>query len=383
MKFISFKILILSVLLPPIFYIFSLIGIESYLKTKYLVGIKDTYIGDTRPIFDGRIHLRDAINENINRYLKDRILLHWGVKAEVLVKTKENTILYPEVYEEEKDESLLPSDPIHVAGENYKLLDEGLSVSVDIKIAHNTLISNSLLSFYIFLSIFGLYFYYRSGMQKFRQEDMGKNIKINHLLELEKEYTEKLKSLGNDREKLTFEINHLKKDFEKEKEKASLNEDEMIDEITTLEEELEKKLNIQQEQQEQIAALKEEIRQVEKIRRKDNKQKMRIFSAVNKRFKTLYKNITFNEKGIDGFIELTDDMKIKSEEVIQQLNTNATLVPIKRKVFGRKGRKTVFEVVFAYNGRLYYRPTKDNKIEILVIGTKNTQIKDLEFLDTI
>ena len=53
---------------------------------------------------------------------------------------------------------------------------------------------------------------------------------------------------------------------------------------------------------------------------------------------------------------------------------------IKRKVFGRKGQKTVFEVVYAYKGRLYFRNLKDNQIEVLAIDTKNTQAKELEFL---
>ncbi len=39
------------------------------------------------------------------------------------------------------------------------------------------------------------------------------------------------------------------------------------------------------------------------------------------------------------------------------------------------------EVLFAHKGRLYFRKTKDDKVEILVIGTKNSQVKDLEFLD--
>jgi type IV secretory pathway VirD2 relaxase len=82
-------------------------------------------------------------------------------------------------------------------------------------------------------------------------------------------------------------------------------------------------------------------------------------------------------------MELGDDMKIKSEEVIHRLNENSTAVKIKRKVFGKKGRETVREVIFAYNGRLYFRKIKDCKIEILAIGTKNTQTKDLEFLDNL
>jgi len=72
-------------------------------------------------------------------------------------------------------------------------------------------------------------------------------------------------------------------------------------------------------------------------------------------------------------------MKIKVEEIIHKLNEDPSFVLVKRKVFGKKGRATVQEVIFAYKGRLY----KDGKIEILTIGTKNTQAKDLEFLDNI
>ena len=76
-------------------------------------------------------------------------------------------------------------------------------------------------------------------------------------------------------------------------------------------------------------------------------------------------------------------MQIKSEEVIHQLNEDPQLVPIKRKVFGKKGANTTFEVIFGYKGRLYYRKTKDNLIDILLIGTKNTQARDLEYLNKI
>ena len=77
-----------------------------------------------------------------------------------------------------------------------------------------------------------------------------------------------------------------------------------------------------------------------------------------------------------------NEIKIKSEEVIHQLNENFTKVSIKRKVFSKKDNKNPsFEVVIAYKGRLYFRHTKDGKINILVIGTKKTQHKDLMYID--
>ena len=80
-------------------------------------------------------------------------------------------------------------------------------------------------------------------------------------------------------------------------------------------------------------------------------------------------------------MDLTEALKIKAEEVIHQLNDDPKVVQIKRKVFGKKNRETVFEVIFAYKGRLYYRNIAGNRLEILVIGTKLSQNKDLSFLE--
>ena len=49
-------------------------------------------------------------------------------------------------------------------------------------------------------------------------------------------------------------------------------------------------------------------------------------------------------------------------------------------MFGGKGQKTVLEVLFGYKGRLYFRNSKESGIEVLAIGTKNTQARELEFL---
>jgi FtsZ-binding cell division protein ZapB len=157
----------------------------------------------------------------------------------------------------------------------------------------------------------------------------------------------------------------------------------MIKEIVALEEKINRKIGLLNERQEEIDALKEKIKLFEKESRKDSKQKTKIYNSTSKRFKTLYKNISIDKRAIFGFLDLTEDMKIKSEEIIHKLNENPKLVPVKRKVFSKKGRLTVQEVIFAYNGRLYFQATKHGRIEILTIGTKNTQAKDLEYLDSI
>jgi len=382
LKFFSLRILILCILLPPVLYILSVQTIERHLKHRYANEIEDFYLEDTRPLFEGSIRLKDAINRNINRYLQSKALIALGVKVAITVTSKQNTILYPAVADA-KEASFFPNDAMQIASDNYKLMNDGLTVNVDLLLEHNTLLTNAILGFYIFASILVLSFYYWTGVKKARQEEMEKNSELFRLKEVEINHSDDLKALMKDKKNLISEIKKIKKQLKKEKIKARKNEDEMIKEIVGLEEKIDNKINFLNEKQEEIDILKEKIKLFEKELRKDSKQKSKVYNSVRKRLKTLYKNILVDKKAIIGFLDLTEDMKIKSEEIIHKLNENPKIVPIKRKVFSKKGRATVQEVIFAYNGRLYFRPTKNGRIEILTIGTKNTQTKDLEYLDKV
>jgi hypothetical protein len=262
-------------------------------------------------------------------------------------------------------------------------MNDGLVVNVDLVVEHNTLLTNAILGFYIFASILLLSFYYWTGVKKAHQEETEKNSEIFRLKEIEINRSENLKALMKDKKILVSEIKKIKKQLKKETIKASKNEDEMIKEIVALEEKINKKIGLLNERQDEIDTLKEKIKLFEKESRKESKQKIKVYNSVRKRLKTLYKNISIDKRAIIGFLDLTEDMKIKSEEIIHKLNENPKLVPVKRKVFSKKGRTTVQEVIFAYNGRLYFRSTKNSRIEILTIGTKKTQAKDLEYLDSI
>ena len=114
---------------------------------------------------------------------------------------------------------------------------------------------------------------------------------------------------------------------------------------------------------------------------KPTRQKVKASEAIQKRFKTLYKNLLVHDRAVSGFISLTPDLQLKAEEIMLQLHDDPKQVPIKRKVFGKKNRETVFEILFAYKGRLYYRNTPEQKLEVVSIGRRRAQAKDLNFLD--
>jgi len=149
-----------------------------------------------------------------------------------------------------------------------------------------------------------------------------------------------------------------------------------------LEEKIQQNIDLRDKFQNENEALKEVTERYEKEKLKSGKKSV-AYGNVAKRFNAIYKNLSVNDKAVDGFINLIDDMKIKAEEIIHQLDRDPTIVQVKRKVSLYKSNETVFEIVFAYGGRLYFRNPKDNKLEILIIGTKNTQTKDLAFLENL
>ncbi|MCP3954145.1 MAG: hypothetical protein GY697_18305, partial [Desulfobacterales bacterium] len=169
------------------------------------------------------------------------------------------------------------------------------------------------------------------------------------------------------------DIKILNEKYQNNKRKSKINEDEMFLEIVNLE----KKLN-------SFIALKKENESLKLEKRKLGTSRQKTYDFMSKRFAALYTNIDINRKAMTGFNELNQEMQIKAEEVIHQLNNNFENVIIKRKVFlGKRKKASFFEIIFGYNGRLYFKRNKDNLIEIITIGTKKTQQKDMEFLNSL
>ena len=382
MKYLSFRILILCILMPPMLYVGSLGVLQRYLEETYTREIEQSLIGDTGPLFNGTVRLTDSIRKNVDDYLAQRPLLDWGVRVNVRVMTARGYDLYPPSVL--GDEIKNQTDSRQIAEQNYALMKEGIEVVVDMEIPHNTLLSNSFLGFFTLLSVATLILHYQVGVRRARLDEQARREEIERLVEQENAHRERLEGLSQARNALTNELGRIREELDGEKVKASRNEDEMIEEIDRLETKINENLAFQEEQQEQIEALKEQIALFEKGKLRTGKQKTKDVESLQRRLQTLYKNLSVNDRAIDGLLGLNEDLRIKAEEIIHQLNDDPNMVTIKRKVFSKKGRETVLEVLFAYKGRLYFRRrSTDNRIEVLTVGTKNTQAKDLQFLDNL
>ncbi|MFH2065477.1 MAG: hypothetical protein ABIK15_09800 [Pseudomonadota bacterium] len=380
MKYLPLKVIIFCIIFPPLLHLLTVQSLEKYLKNVYTAEIENIYTGDTRLLFDGNLSVKDAVNNNIDNYLQKNRLIPWGVKPNILVTTRSGAIIYPSF---EEDDTLVPPSRNEIADENFKILNRGLNVQVEISLERSSVLVISIFSSFILLSLIILSYLYRRGAMKAKLEDMTREKELHRLIELEKENTNRMNMLTEDKAHLSSEFKRLKNLIEDSKTTTKRNEDSMIEEIIALEEKIEKIHALYDGQQEENTELKEMIAKYEKGELKTGKQKDRLSKQVTKRFKTVYKNIAFHQRAVFNFADLTDEMQIKAEETIHQLDTDPNLVKVKRKVMMKKNPDAVFEITFSYNGRMYFSKGKDQKIQILSIGTKNTQEKDLAFIDTL
>lgn len=380
MRYLSFRILVICILYPPILYVLSTQYIENHLTERYRQEVEQIAVGNVQPLFSGAEDIVAVVPDNIQRYIKKQRLLRWGVELKITVTTRDGRILFPPPYAA-FDPDLSPADPIELAAANYEILNQGLDVSVEADLVHNRLLTNLLLAFFILSSILILYLHVASGSRKAKQDEERRVGELRRLERLKNDSARQLQQLEAEHQTLTNQFSTAASDLENERKQANRNEDEFIREIEDLEQKLEENIAFQEEQLGQIESLKAKIDSLEKEQQRFSRVHKKSVDEAKKRFQTLYKRLSFQDRAVEDFVDLPDEFKLKAEELILQLNENADQVAIKRKVFTKKSKEKVMEVVFAYRGRLYFRRLKDGRIELLTIGTKNTQARNLEFIE--
>ncbi|MEJ5358050.1 MAG: hypothetical protein WHT06_05195 [Desulfobacterales bacterium] len=379
MRYFSIRILACCILLPPVLYLGTVAGLEVFLAREIRRGVEENLLGDTRSLLEGSTRLQAAVQENVERYLGKSSWRRLGVDVRLSVRTTGGKKLYPSGFEEERP-AAEGADPLRVAQENFRLLEEGLEVSVQARLEHNRLLSNAMLAVYVGLALAVLFFHYRRAALRSRSEEEERRRETERLTALQAETSARLSAVEREREALSAETRALEERVKTERLRAERNEDDFIREIEELERKLAEHLERQSKQQQEIESLKETLAGLDRGQRREEKARIKAEEAIRRRLSTLYKNLTVNERAVQGMAELTEELRLKAEEVIHQLNAAPELVTVKRKVFGKKNRETVLEVVFGYKGRLYFRRGPDRRVEVLAVGTKNTQERELEFL---
>ncbi|MCP4672209.1 MAG: hypothetical protein GY857_12985 [Desulfobacula sp.] len=383
MKFFPLKIAIVCLILTPFLYIITLNVSQTYLDKHYLQNLQNIIIGDSRPLLNGTIQIEEQIANNINAYLKQDFLVNTGLEITIRVTTRHGKIIFP-LYSEMNfmaTEILNELDSQTIANKNFEILNNELTVKAKVNLNHGSKIANLILFSYSLFSSMVFFIFYRSGSLKAIRNRKSEKELIKDLEEQGQSQQQILQGLKKERQGLFENIKVLNTKYQENKETAKINEEEMFEEILSLEEQLNTFIELKKQRESEIDELKSTIQKYE--RRKGSKSRRNEFDFLSKLFSVLYKNININRKALTGLLSLTEDQQIKAEEIIHQLDQAPENVVIKRKVFsGKKHKTTCLEILFAYNGRLYFRK-QENLIEVVVIGTKNTQTKDMEFLHSL
>ncbi len=379
MKNTPYKILFLCVLLPPVCYILTIQSLEGYLKKREIATVDALLIQHPDALYEGRYPVREEINRNLSRYLKDSIKTKLGVETTILVKTKGGQILYPTVFgdqQEDGDENTLKNlNYVEVAADNYRILNAGLIVDVGLNIRYISWLSGGILIFYLLLAGTALQLVVRRSLAATQRIEGQQQERIERLT------SQLTHTRGQLEEVIDKERTYLGKIGELNKEKQDLSKD--VDGLLEEMEELESGLKHQRANREELENEVEDLRsELDRLKQKGEKRgkKERASESIARRLKLLYKNLEFSDRAITGFAGLTPEFQLKGEEVIHQLNENDELISIRRKVFWKGGKINVLEVDFAYSGRLYFQKNAQSRIHVLAIGTKNSQNQDLAYI---
>lgn len=385
MKYFPFKVVVLCLIIPPVLYVITLAGLRDYLEKEYLLKVENGFIGNSSELLNGTVHIEDRIAKNIQAILKQDALVRMAeLDLEVKVTDGRGKIIYP-VYvgtDGLQDDALGYYDAQSVADNNFEILNSGLDVNVVLHLDNGSFLANFIFALYFGISVVVFFVFYKKGSKQAEKDRQKKDALIQDLKKDEMRHEKLLDDLNRERSELFKNIKQLDLKYQSEQKKAKVNEDEMFNEIVNLEERLNTYIELKKRRDVEIDQLKSNLEKYEH-RKSGGASKRSEFDFTAKRFTALYKRVEMSKRAISGFMNLTEDLQIKAEEIIHLLDRDPGSVVVKRKVFsGKKHKTTCFEVLFAYKGRLYFM-NHPNKTQVVVIGTKHTQTKDMDYLHNI
>ena len=392
MQHLSFRILFLCVFLPPVLYIFSIHGLEAYFQSTWQSGLRNELVSNVDALMAGEVRLNEVIRGNVKEYFHGRWPLKLGADPNVSVRTKQGRLLGPVLGIESGSvgnqyfsmEGFLSRDRNStIAQRNMEMLQEGLVLDLSVKIPRNTWLANIVLVFYIMCFSSILFYSYQARAKQAKKLARQQQQELEDAQNRLEQAQARLKETSNKEAWYQQELDRLKGELKKADTRIQTTEQEAMEELEELEKKLQESVINREKKEEEIQTLLQEVEQLEGKQKGSSRKKDKDFKQVKKRFQTLYKQLVLHDRALEGFLDLPQDMHLKAEEVMHNLNDDSGNVPVKRKIFFKKSSLLAWETVFAYKGRLYWRKNENGGIEILAIGTKNTQQRDLNSLESL
>lgn len=361
MRFLPLKIMVLCFMTPMILYTITLNFAVMYFEHSYKTQIENIHLKNNNAVIMGDILVEEEVEKNIMDFLTSRNRIEKILfSLQVFVLSDSGQMIYPKTHHppDKKINNFL-KDNLKIARQNWETIKQGLKIKIVLIPTNNSKIF--LLIFYSFFSVVIFLPFYFKILKNNKDYEESQKSKVKRLIQEEESYKKKISEIASQYQRLQD------------------SEEEMMEEIISLEDKLLYFTTLKRDNQREIDKLNKRIIELEKTNKTETSKSND--NVVEKRFKTLYKNIEMSKKAFEGFNLAEIEAQIKIEEIISLLNTEPEKVMIKRKVFsGKKNKQTTYETSFSSQGRIYFKKKEAGKIKIAGIGTKNTQKKDLDFL---
>ncbi|MCP5068661.1 MAG: hypothetical protein GY946_19035 [bacterium] len=267
-------------------------------------------------------------------------------------------------------------------------------LDVEVSVPHNALAANGILVTYAALLVTSLIAYTRrltrleeqallgvmaeraSAAERARSISLELGQVRGRLAEVEPEkeiYVEEIESLQDERTRLRSRLADV------ESREASLRaeatgSDALHEEHRALEE-------LFEEATQDLDTKDDEIRRLQKQVKRTGKGTSKESDLLARRLRTLYKDLEVDDHAIEGILSLGDEShKLRAEEALKKLCDDRESAGVRRKVGGLPPHLHIFEMAFAGKGRVYTTKGKTRPFRVLVVGGKNSQKTDLEYL---
>lgn len=403
MRDFSFRSIALAILGFVFLYVFTLRGVELLVRHQVGALLTRGVMAQSDDLLSGDVRYDDFAARKVGEVRALawlRTLTRLGLDLSIRIQTQQGQALYPHLREWFPTDSVAAaaspsgaSAPLAretLARENYRLLREGIVIQVDATIGNNTWLANGILVLYLFgllqiLWVQARGFVLHSEEEKLALAERLEGEQTERVATIEGELSrvrERLKDAVRDEGEQATRI----RDLEREKQ---LLEERLggwsWQDATELEKELERLEAQLREAQGERARQEQGIREMqERIHSREQKPvpraRAREADLLERRLRTLYKNLDFENRVVADLINLgDDDALLRAEEAIKRLNDRDENLPIRRKVGGLE-RRNVFELGFGGKGRIYYSHAEGGRARIILVGAKNTQDKDLAYL---
>jgi len=338
----------------------------------------------------------EQIKERIDAAIRDSAWIRWGgLRVTTLVLAQDGaTWLYVDGHGLPlPTDALAPADLISEWMEYLPAM-----ARVEVTLPHNALASNLILILYssILLSVIWISNRRLIGRETARlgdaltsrndaahraaeiEEELAETrLRLSKIEPVEREQTDEIEALQREREGLQNKLSKLAQREENLRGRAE-RAVALAQEVRALEDLLEEASGDLDTKDGEIDRLEQNLK---KVSRTSGKARSKLADHLARRFRTLYKTVEVDDRAIDDIAALGDEaLRLKAEESVKRLADEAENVAIRRKVGGLPDHVVAFELGFAGKGRIYYTRGKNRRFRILLVGAKNTQSTDLDYL---